>query len=119
MYQTYEQLSAMTETAKNMLLLENNQLTLLNQPLSLPALFRKLRQTNGRIFDKKDIRVVSYATKVTDETVLCDGDRLTFLLDQIFFSVIRALPDHAAVTIQLAQSTIAGSPSRRSTSFRS
>ena len=103
MYQTYEQLSSMTECAKNMLLLENNQLTLLNQPTSLLALFRKIRQTNGRIFEKKNIHIISYTTHVTDETVLCDGERFTFLIDQIFFRVIRALPDHAAVTLQLAQ----------------
>ena len=108
MYQTYEQLSSMTECAKNMLLLENNQLTLLNQPMSLLALFNKMRRTNGRIFEKKEIHVISYATHVTDETVLCDGERLAFLLDQIFFSLIRALPDRSSVTIQLAQSPIAG-----------
>lgn len=108
MYRTYEQLSSMTETAKDMLLLENNQLAILNQPMSFLALFRRIKQTSGRIFDEKRIRVLSYATHVTDETVLCDADRLTFLLDQLFLSVIRALPDTSSVTLQLAQSPIPG-----------
>lgn len=106
MYQTYEQLSSMTECAKNMLLLENNQLTLLNQPMSFLSLFHKIRRTNSRIFEKKEIHVISYATHVTNETVFCDGERLTFLIDQIFCSLIRALPDRSSVTLQLAQSPL-------------
>ncbi len=108
MHQTYEQLSSMTECAKDMLLLDNNQLVLLNQPLSFLVLFRKLRHSIGKVFEEKHMQVISCAEHVTDETVLCDSERLTFLLDKIFFSIIRALPDGASMIMKLTQDPIPG-----------
>ena len=103
-FTAYEHLSAMTECAKDLLLLENNQLPILQERISLPKLFRNLRLGKGRIFDDKQIRLVSYSTGVTDETVLCDSRRLTFLFENIFFNVLRSLPDHSEVTARLSES---------------
>ena len=107
-YQTFDQLSAMAETAKDMMLIENNQLPLLNQPTELLHLLRKIRQTSGKVIDEKHIRLITYLTHVTEETVLCDADRLQFLIDNLFINVIRSLPDHSTITLHLAQSPIPG-----------
>lgn len=108
-YQAYERLSAMTECAKDMLLLENNQLPLLREPVSLPALLHKLRADSADVFTRKQIRLTAYTTHVTDEVVLCDSNRLAFLLNHIFVSLIRALPDGTEVTLQLAESPVQNS----------
>ena len=112
MFTAYEHLSAMTECAKDVLLLENNQLPMLSEPVSLMMLTMKMKLSSGKIFEEKKLRPISYVTHVTDETVLCDSGRLTFLLENIFFNVIRSLPDGSALTLQLAESPINGDNTR-------
>lgn len=105
-FKSYERLSAMTECTKDLLLLENNQLPLLREPVSLPNLLRKLRNNAGDVFDKKKIILTTYTTRVTDEVVLSDSQRLAFLLENLFINVMRSLPDGTEVTLQLAESPI-------------
>lgn len=107
-FTAYERLSAMTSCAKDLLLIENNQLPFLREPTSLPKLLRRIRSNAREAFSQKHIRLVSFATNVTEEVVICDSQRLTFLIDNIFINVIRSLPDQANVTLQLAQNQIAG-----------
>lgn len=108
LYHASERLTEMTDYVKDMILLENNQLPLLKEPINLLSLLYKIRRNSGGVFEQKKIKLVSYATHVTNETVICDSGRLSFLIDSIFFTVIRSLPDGADVTLQLAQSPIPG-----------
>lgn len=107
-FTAYERLSAMTGCAKDLLLIENNQLPLLKEPTNLSKLLQKIRFNAGDAFVEKQIRLVSFATNVTEEIVICDSQRLMFLIDNIFINVIRSLPDRAHVTLQLAETHIAG-----------
>lgn len=107
-FTAYERLSAMTGCAKDLLLIENNQLPLLKEPTNLSALLKKIRFHAGDAFAEKQIRLVSFATNVTEEIVICDSQRLMFLLDNIFINVIRSLPARTNVTLQLAETHIVG-----------
>ena len=108
MFTAYERLSAMTECAKDVLLLENNQLPVLKEPTSLVLLLQKMRMSSEQVFREKNLKLVSYATHVTEETVLCDSGKLSFLIENIFFNVIRSLPNDSNVTLQISQSAIHG-----------
>ncbi len=106
MFTAYEHLSAMTECAKDVLLLENNQLPLLTEPVSLPMLFQKLKQDTAQMFGEKSLKILAYTSHVSEETILCDRERLTYLIDNIFVNIIRSLPYGSRITLQLAQSAI-------------
>ena len=108
MFTAYEHLSAMTECAKDMLLLENNQLPLILEPVSLPDLFKKLKQDTAQMFGEKSLKIATYTSHVTQEHILCDRQRLTYLIDNIFVNVIRSLPFGSSVTLQLSQAAIPG-----------
>ena len=110
MYTAYEHLSAMTECAKDVLLLENNQLPLLCEPVSLSQMLWKMKQDYGQLFGEKALSLISTTTHVTQETVLCDRSRLTYIIDNIFVNIIRSLPYGSSVTLQLAQSVIPNQP---------
>ncbi|MCQ2416761.1 MAG: hypothetical protein MJ071_03000 [Oscillospiraceae bacterium] len=104
MYTAYDHLSTMCSCSKDVLLLENNQLTLMKEPTSLFHLLEKIRMSSGNLFTEKGIKLYSYVTNVTDEYVICDSSRITFLLDNIFFNLIRSMPDNAEISLQLAES---------------
>ena len=110
MYTAYEHLSAMTESAKDVLLLENNQLPLLSEPVSLSGMLRKMKQDFGQLFGEKALSIISTTSHVTHETVLTDRARLCYIIDNIFVNIIRSLPYGSSVTLQLAQAAIAGEP---------
>ena len=112
MFTAYERLSAMTECAKDVLLLENNQLPLLREPVRLPAMIRKLRDNAADVFREKDIRIVSFSTHVTQETILTDTHRLYYIIDNIFINILRSLPNGSDAVLQLSQNTISGSKNR-------
>lgn len=103
MVSAYEHLSAMTQTAKDMLLLENNQLPLLKEPTSLPALLQMLRSRMEDTFCEKELQLISYANHVTQEIVICDSKRLAYVLDTVFLNVVRALPPRSVITLQLSE----------------
>lgn len=105
-FAAYERLSAMTACTKDLLLLENNQLPLLREPTSLLTLMQKLRLNSRELFEKKQIRFYSYTTHVNDEIVLCDSRRLSFLVENIFFNVIRSLPDASEISLRLAETPV-------------
>ncbi len=107
-FAAYERLSAMTVCTKDLFLLENNQLPLLREPTSLLTLMQKLRLNSKELFEKKKIRFYSYTTHVNDEVILCDSRRLSFLVENIFFNVIRSLPDESEITLQLAETPLDG-----------
>ena len=99
----YENLSAMNESAKDVLLVENNQLPLLKEPTNLVDLIRKLKESSSSVFYKKNLHFSSDASGVTQETVLCDRRRITFLLENIFMKIIRALPEESSCALRLSQ----------------
>ncbi len=107
-FAAYERLSAMTACTKDLLLLENNQLPLLREPTSLSTLMQKLRMNSRELFEKKRVRFYSYTTHVNDEIVLCDSRRLSFLVENVFFNVIRSLPDESEITLRLAETPVEG-----------
>ena len=107
-FAAYERLSAMTACTKDLLLLENNQLPLLREPTSLSTLMQKLRMNSRELFEKKRVRFYSYTTHVNDEIVLCDSRRLSFLVENVFFNVIRSLPDDSEITLRLAETPVEG-----------
>ncbi len=104
----YERLSAMTVCTKDLLLLDNNQLPILKEPTDLITFMKKLRSVSKNVMDEKQIRFISYTTHVTDEVIECDSRRLTFIIENIFTNVMRSLPTGSDITIQLAESAIAG-----------
>ena len=110
MFKAYEHLSAMTECAKDVLLLENNQLPLLSEPVSLPAMLSKMKQDYAQLFGEKALSLSSTTLHVTQETVICDRARLRYLFENIFVNVIRSLPYGSSVSLQLAQSAIPNEP---------
>ena len=112
MYTAYEHLSAMTECAKDVLLLENNQLPLLSEPVSLPKLLIGMKTEFSSLFGEKGLKMVSYTSHVTQEIVLCDRSRLSYLIDNIFVNIIRTLPFGSSITLHLAQSPISGETGR-------
>lgn len=103
LFTMYERLSAMTECAKDVMLLENNQLPLLKEPVSLPQMVWNMKRNTMEICQNKSLRLTTYTSNVTQETVTCDSGRLSFLFDNIFINVIRTLPDGSAVTLRLSQ----------------
>ncbi|MBQ5337827.1 MAG: hypothetical protein J6Z40_01510 [Oscillospiraceae bacterium] len=105
-FAAYERLSAMTACTKDLLLLENNQLPLLCEPTSLQTLMQKMRLNSKDLFEKKKIRFYSYTAHVTDEVILCDSRRLSFLVENIFFNIIRSLPDESEIMMRLAETPI-------------
>lgn len=107
-FTAYERLSAMTSCAKDLLLIENNQLPFLKEPTSLPKLLQRIRVNAKEVFEEKQIRLVSFSTNVTEEIVICDSQRLMFLIDNIFINVMRSLPKQANVALQLAENQITG-----------
>lgn len=107
-FAAYERLSAMTSCTKDLLLLENNQLPLLREPTQLSALMSKIRLNSKELFEKKKIRFYSYTTHVNDEVILCDSRRLSFLVENVFFNVIRSLPDESEITLRLAETPVEG-----------
>ena len=108
MFAAYERLSAMTECAKDVLLLENNQLPLLHEPVRLPEMICKLRDSAADVFAEKQIRIVSYSTHVTQETILTDTRRLYYIIDNIFVNILRSLPNGSDTVLQLSQNAIPG-----------
>ena len=108
MFTAYERLTAMTECAKDVLLLENNQLPMLHEPVSLPALIRKVCKNAEPEFRDRDLEVISFTNHVTQETVLSDSNRLLYLIENVFLNVIRSLPNGSAATFQITQTAIAG-----------
>ena len=107
-FTAYERLSAMTSCAKDLLLLDNNQLPILKEQISLRTLLQKMRSTSVPYFLEKKLKPVSFVTNVKEEYVLCDSQRLSFLLDNIFVNVIRSLPAGADVILQLAEMPVNG-----------
>ena len=107
-FAAYERLSAMTACTKDLLLLENNQLPLLSEPTRLSVLLQKLRMNSRELFEKKKIRFYSYTTHVSDEVILCDSRRLSFLVENIFFNVIRSLPDGSEIILRLTETPVDG-----------
>lgn len=101
-----ERLSAMTACSKDLLLLENNQLPLIREPADLLRMIRKIRVDSNELFEKKKIRFYSYTTQVTDEIVFCDSRRFSFLVENIFFNIIRSMPDQSEITLRLAETPI-------------
>ncbi|MCR5306136.1 MAG: hypothetical protein K6E36_06520 [Oscillospiraceae bacterium] len=99
----YEQISQMTKTTKDILLLENNMLPLLQEPVKLPRMLQQMKENSAAVFYGKKLRTVAFTNHVTEETVRSDGRRLTELMETLFVSVIRSLPDGAALTLQLSQ----------------
>ena len=99
----YENLSAMNDSAKDVLLVENNQLPLLKEPTNLVELLGKLKESSSSVFYKKNLHFSSDASQVTQENVLCDRRRITFLLENIFMKIIRALPDESSCALRLSQ----------------
>lgn len=102
----YERLSALNDSAKDVLLVENDQLPLLKEPTDLVQLLRKIKLSSASVFYKKNLHFSSDASQVTQETVLCDRRRLTFLLENIFMKIIRALPDDSVCVLRLSQKAI-------------
>ena len=100
---SYEQISRMTKTTKDILLLENNMLPLLQEPVKIPKMLQQMKESASAIFYGKNLSIIAYTNHVTQETVRCDGRRLTELLENLFISVIRSLPDGTALTMQLSQ----------------
>lgn len=103
-----EQLSAMTSCSKDLLLLENNQLPLLREPTSLLHTIRKIRLSFKDLFEKKNIHVYTYTTQIHDEIILCDSRRFSFILENVFFNVLRSLPDDSEITFHLAETPSMG-----------
>lgn len=103
LHSAYEQLSGMTKLTKDILLLENNMLPLLQEPVKLPKLLQQMKENAASVFYGKNLRIIAYTNHVTEETVRCDGRRLTELMETLFVNVIRSLPDGAALTLQLSQ----------------
>ena len=99
----YDRLTAMMDSAKDVLLIENNQLPLLKEPTSLVELLHKIKMDSASVFFKKNLHFSSDASQVTQETVLCDRSRVTFLLENIFMKIIRALPDESTCALRLSQ----------------
>lgn len=106
----YEQLSGMTKNAKDILLLENNMLPLLSEPVRLPQMIRRIRQNAEVLFENKQLAIMAFTRNVMHETVLTDSRRLTDLIENIFIRVIRALPDQTGLTLQLSEAAINDRP---------
>ena len=102
----YERLSALNDSAKDVLLVENDQLPLLKEPTNLVQLLRRIKLESSSIFYKKNLHFSSDASQVTQETVLCDRRRLSFLLENIFMKIIRALPEDSVCALRLSQKAI-------------
>ena len=109
-FTAYERLSAMTVCAKDLLLLDNNQLPLLKEQISLRMILQRMRSASEAVFTEKQLKLVSFVTNVKEEVVLCDSQRLSFLLDNIFINVIRSLPNGAELTLQLAEMPAQNTP---------
>ena len=100
---SYDQISRMTKTTKDILLLENNMLPLLQEPVKLPKLLQQMKENASAVFYGKNLSIIAFTNHVTQETVRCDSRRLAELLENLFVSVIRSLPDGTALTMQLSQ----------------
>lgn len=100
---SYDQISRMTKTTKDILLLENNMLPLLQEPVKLPELLQQLKESASAVFYGKNLSIIAFTNHVTQETVRCDGRRLAELMENLFINVIRSLPDGTALTMQLSQ----------------
>ncbi len=103
-----EQLSAMTSCSRDLLLMENNQLPLLREPTNLLQTTRKILVNFKDLFIKKNIRLHSYTTQLQDEIILGDSRRFSFIIENIFFNVLRSLPDNSEITFHLAETPIPG-----------
>ena len=110
----YEQLTAMTTRAKDILLLENNQLPLLSEPVSLHRLLQQIKENQRAVFYGKNLRIMTYTSHVTEEIVCSDARRLTDLIESVFISVISSLPENCRLTLQLSQSPV---PERKNTAL--
>lgn len=99
----YEHLSAMTARAKDILLLENHQLPMLKEEVSLSKLLQQIKRNQLSVFYGKSLRIMAYTSNVTEEVVCSDSRRLTDLIESVFISVIRTLPEGCRLTLQLAQ----------------
>ncbi len=108
MFSAYERLSAMTDCAKDVLLLENNQLPILKEPTPLPRLIDKIKQKAIPALRERNLQMMAYTSHVTHETVFCDSNRLLYIIENVFVNVMQSLPSGSAVTLQLTQSAIAG-----------
>ena len=103
MHQVYEQLSEMTENAKDILLMENNQFPLLREEVNLPALLHRLKEECCADFHGSGLNIIAYSSHVTQEVILGDSRRLSALFRDIFIEIIRAMPAGTNITLQLAQ----------------
>lgn len=111
-FTAYERLTAMTECAKDVLLLENNQLPMLSEPVHLPALVRKIWNNAADDLMSRELTVNAFTNHVTQEVVLTDFNRLLYLIENVFINVIRSLPNGSDATFQVTQSAIAGETDR-------
>lgn len=103
LHAAYEQISRMTKTTKDILLLDNNMLPLLQEPVKLPRLIQQMKESAASFLYGKNLRIIAFTNHVTEETVRSDSRRLTELMETLFVNVIRSLPDGAALTLQLSQ----------------
>ena len=106
MFTAYERLSAMTDCAKDVLLLENNQLPMLQEPTSLPKLIDRLKTRALSDLNGREFQLIAYTSHVTEETILCDSARLSHILENVFVNVMHSLPNGSEVTLRLTQSAI-------------
>ncbi len=96
-------LDKLLERARDILMLENEQLMLLQEKTSLPNLLRKLKQQAADTFHGKHLDLIAYTSHVQNEMIYCDSARVEQLLENIFINLIRCLPADSKIILRLMQ----------------
>ena len=109
-FSSYERLSAMTECAKDVFLLENNQLPLLHEPVRLPVLIRKVWNTFADDLLARQLALIAFTNHVVQETVISDTNRLLYIIENVFMNMLRSLPNGSTATFQITQTDIPNKP---------
>ena len=100
---TFQRLQRMIEDSRDLLLLENDQMPLLKELTSLPALLQKLKMQAADVLYGKQLQIITYTSHVTNEHIYCDSARISQLLDSIFLQLIRSMPEKSSITLSLSQ----------------
>ncbi len=110
--QLFQNLQQMIDRSHDVLLLENGQLPLLNEPITLPKLLERLRNDIKELIGGKRINLLAYTHNVRNETIFCDSSRLLQLLESTFLYVVRDLPDESVISLSLKQNPIENESSK-------
>lgn len=105
-YNSYDQLRAMADMAKTIILMENQQLKLLQEPVSLPKLLYRVNRKAQSLIAEKQLHLTAYTTNLKHETVISDFGQLEYLLHNIFMNVLRTLPERSHMSLQIAETAL-------------